>query len=369
MKTRWTLLFIFLICSRLAAQTKGRVVEEILARVNNEIITVTDLQRARNSLEDEAKQECRNCSPQQLQLLITEKEKNLLRDLIDQSLLVQHAKDLGISVEADVVKRLDQLRQQNGIATMEDLEKKINESGISFEDFKANIRNNLLTQEVIRREVGSKIIIGRDEVQKYYDEHKNEFQRPEQVVLREIFVTTDGKNEAEIAEQEKKARNLLERVKKGEDFGELAKRFSDGTTAKNGGELGVFGRGQLAKDIEEVVFKLNKSQMTDVIRTKTGFLILQVEQRYEAGLQPVDKVENEVMNRLYTEKMEGPLGLRSFLATLRQDSYVQVKPGYLDTAAVASMPIQEVEAVPEDEKKKPKRHIPFFGKKNKKEGS
>src|SRR5712692_10179408 len=192
MKTRWTLLFIFLICSRLAAQTKGHVVEEIVARVNNEIITVTDLQRARNSLEDEAKQECRNCSPQQLQLLITEKGKNLLRDLIDQSLLVQHAKDLGISVEADVVKRLDQLRQQNGIATMEDLEKKINESGISFEDFKANIRNNLLTQEVIRRARPSQTHNRREQREKNSEEHTQESRRPQQVVLREIFVTTDG---------------------------------------------------------------------------------------------------------------------------------------------------------------------------------
>ncbi len=362
MKTRWAFILLVFVCSPLAAQNKGRVIEEIVARVNNEIISAADLQRAHNALEDEVKQECRKCSPQQLQLLLSEKQKNLLRDLIDQSLLVQRAKDMGISVEADVTKRLDQIRQQNNIASMEDLEKKINESGVSFEDFKSNIRNNLLTQEVIRRQVGSKIIIGRDEVQKYYDEHKSEFQRPEQVVLREIFVSTEKKNEGEIAELEKKARNLLERVKKGEDFGELAKRYSDGSTAKNGGELGVFERGQLAKDIEEGVFKLNKGQMTEVIRTKTGFLILQVQQRYQAGLQPVDKVENEVMNRLYSEKMEP--GLRSFLTTLREESYVQVKAGYVDTAGVTSAPILEVAATPEEEKK-PKRHIPFFGKKKK----
>ena len=363
MKTKWPFLFLFFACTQLAAQTKGRVVEEIIARVNNEVITASDLQRARTSLQEEAKQECRNCTPQQLQMLMADKEKNLLRDLIDQSLLAQRAKDLGVNVETDVVKRLDQIRQQNGIASMEELEKKVNESGISFEDFKGNIRNNLLTQEVIRREVGSKILIGRDEVQKHYDEHKNEFQRPEQVYLREIFVTTEGKKEAEIPEQEKKARNLLERVKKGEDFAELAKRYSDGTTAKSGGELGVFERGQLAKDIEEMVFKMNRGQLSDVIRTKTGFLILKVEQRFEAGLQPLEKVENEVMNRIYMEKMEP--GMRRYLQTLRQDSYVVVKPGYLDSAAVASTPILEVEAAPEEEKKKGKRRFLLFGKKKK----
>ena len=363
MKTKWPFLFLFLVCTQLAAQTKSRVVEEIIARVNNEVITASDLQRARTSLQEEAKQECRNCTPQQLQMLMADKEKNLLRDLIDQSLLAQRAKDLGVNVETDVVKRLDQIRQQNGIASMEELEKKVNESGISFEDFKGNIRNNLLTQEVIRREVGSKILIGRDEVQKHYDEHKNEFQRPEQVYLREIFVTTEGKKEAEIPEQEKKARSLLERVKKGEDFAELAKRYSDGTTAKGGGELGVFERGQLAKDIEEMVFKMKRGQLSDVIPTKTGFLILKVEQRFEAGLQPLEKVENEVMNRIYMEKMEP--GMRRYLQTLRQDSYVVVKPGYLDSAAVASTPILEVEAAPEEDKKKGKRRFLLFGKKKK----
>ena len=194
--------------------------------------------------------------------------------------------------------------------------------------------------------MGSRIVIGHDDVQKYYDEHKNDFQRPEQVYLREIFVSTEGKGEAEIPQLEKKARNLLERVKKGEDFGELAKRYSDGSTAKSGGELGVFERAQLAKELEDVVFKLNKGQMTDVIRTKTGFLILQVLQRFEAGLQPVDKVEGEIMNRIYGEKMEPRL--REYLQTLRQESYVVVKPGYMDTAAVASAPIEEVAATPDE---------------------
>ncbi len=362
---------IFLISLQLGAQgnpqsdRKGKVVEEIIARVNNEVITLSDLERARNAMTDEARQDCRNCTPQQLQTLVAEKEKNLLRDLIDQSLLVQRGKDMGVKVDADVVRRLDQIRQQNNIASMEDLEKKVDESGVNFEDFKNGIRNNLLTQEVIHREVGSRIIIAHEEVQKYYDEHKSEFRRPEQVVLREMVVSTDGKKDEEIPELEKKAKNLLERVKKGEDFGELAKRYSEGTTAKNGGELGVFERGQLSKELEDLVFKMNRNQLTDAIRIKTGFLILQVQQRYEAGLQPLDKVENEIMNKLYVGRMEP--ALRSYLQTLRQDSYAVVKPGWVDTAAVSNAaPIQEVAATPDEEKtKKGKRSFPLIGKRKK----
>ncbi len=119
--------------------------------------------------------------------------KNLLRDLIDQSLLVQRAKDDGINVDADVIKRLDAIRQQYKLPAMEALEAEVNKTGQDFEDFKGQIRDQLLTQELIRKEVGSRIIISHEEVVKYYDEHKSDFVRPETVVLREIFVSTDGK--------------------------------------------------------------------------------------------------------------------------------------------------------------------------------
>ncbi len=365
MKIKWPFFLICLVCTHLAAQQKAKVVEEIIARVNNEVITNSDLQRAQSTVQEEAKQDCPKCTPQQLQIMVTEKQKNVLRDLIDQSLLVQRAKDMGINVEADVVKKLDQIRQQNNLPDMDALDKALTSQGLSAEEFKSNIRNGMLTQDVIRREVGSRLIIAKDEIQKYYNEHRSEFQRPEQVYLREIFVSTEGKTEAEIPELEKKAKNLRERVQKGEDFAELARRYSDSKTAKSGGELGVFERGQLSKDIEDIVFKMNKGQVTDVIRTKTGFLFLKVEQRFEAGLQPVEKVEGEISNRIYMDKMEP--ALRSYLQTLREDSYVVVKPGYVDTAGVSSTPIQEVAATPDEEKpaSKGKRSFPLIGKRKK----
>jgi peptidyl-prolyl cis-trans isomerase SurA len=98
------------------------------------------------------------------------------------------------------------------------------------------------------------------------------------------------------------------------------------------------------------VFALNRSQMTDVMETKTGFEILQVRERYEAGEQPLDKVEPEISNKLYEQKMEP--GMRTYLTTLREDSYVQIKPGYTDTAAVKAEPIEEV--VPTTAKDDPK---------------
>jgi peptidyl-prolyl cis-trans isomerase SurA len=333
-----------------AAEKDKRVVEEIIARVNNEIVTLSDLRRAIDAMRQDVQEECKNCTPAQIRAQVTEREKNVLRDLIDQSLLVQRGKDKGINVETDIVKRLDDIRTRNNLASMEELQQKVEESGVGWEEFRNNLRNNLLMQEVVRQEVGSRIIIDKDEVNKYYGAHKEDFHRPEMVYLSELFVSTVDKTEAEIPALEEKAKKLLDRVKNGEDFEELAKRYSDGETAKQGGELGGFQKGKLSPELEEAVYKLKAKELTSVIRTKTGFLVLRVDQRYEEGLQPVEKVENEIMNRLYGEKMQP--AMRLYTAKLRADSYVLVKPGYTDPGAVASTPIVEVEPAPEADKNK-----------------
>jgi peptidyl-prolyl cis-trans isomerase SurA len=347
-----------------AEGTNGKTVEEIIARVNNEVITRSDYQRARASAEDDAKQECAGkCTPEQLQVDIEERQKNVLRDLIDQSLLVQRGKDMGISVEPEVIKKLDQIRIQNNLSSMEDLEKAVSSQGVNWEDFKNNIRNGILTQRVIGSEVGSHISIAKDEVKKYYDEHQKDFVRLEQVALREIEVATEGKKESELPDLKKKADTALQRVKDGEDFGEIAKRLSDGSTAKQGGFLGVYKRGELSKQLEDVVFKMKKNELTDVMDTKQGYLILQIMEHYDEGMQPLNKVENEITDKLYSARMEP--ALRDYLKTLREQSYVVIKPGYQDMAGGGNSEIQEVSATPEASKSK-KGHKKFllFGKRS-----
>jgi peptidyl-prolyl cis-trans isomerase SurA len=353
------MLGVALVPSAARAQAKSVVVEEIIARVNNDVITMSDYQKADEQLREEVAHDCQGCPQDKLMAEFKDQQKDLLRGLIDQSLMVQRAKDMGISVESDVIKRLDDVRKQNGLASMEDLEKAVEGSGLAWEDYKTTIRNGLLTQEVVRREVGSHINIPNDEVKHYYDAHPQEFTRPEQVVLSEIFLSTEGKSPEEIESVQKKAEDLRNRVMKGDDFNEIAKRYSEGSTAKDGGDLGTFKQSELAPQLEEVVFKMDKGQITDVIQTKTGFEVLKVENHYKAGLQPMDKVENEIMNRLYMQKMQPQM--RDYLGQLREESYVMVKPGYTDTAAVAGASvITEVQPTPDvATKKKEKKKVPL----------
>lgn len=341
----------------------GKTVEEIIARVNNEIITRSEYDKARQTAEEDAKSECENrCTPEQLQVSIEDRQKTALRDLVDQSLLVQRAKDMGVSVEPDLIKRLDAIRTQNKLTSMEELEKAVTSSGVNWEDFKNNIRNNLLTQRVISSEVGSHINVTDEEVTKYYDAHKTEFVRPEQVGLREIVVSTEGKKPEELPDLKKKAETALKRVQDGEDFGEIAKRLSDGSTKSQGGFLGIYKRGELSKELEDRVFKMKRNDLTEVMETKQGFLVLQVLEHYDEGEQSLAKVKNEITDKIYGQRMEP--AMREYLKTLREQSYVVIKPGFQDVAGGGGSEIQEVSATPEASKQK-KNHKKYllFGKK------
>jgi peptidyl-prolyl cis-trans isomerase SurA len=341
----------------------GKVVEEIIARVNNEIITRSEYDKALATADEEVRQDCgAKCTPEQLQAALEDRKKNTLRDLIDQSLLAQRGKDMGISVETDLVKQLDQIRQGNKLDSLDALEKAVTSQGLNWEDFKNNIRNHILTQKVVSQEVGSHISIGESDARKYYDQHKENFVRPEQVALREIIVSTEGKKEAELLDLKKKAETALKRVKDGEDFGEIAKRMSDGSTKDQGGYIGAFKRGELAKQLEDTVFKMKRNDLTDVLETKQGYLIMQVLEHYDEGEQSFEKVKNEIMDRLYNEKLEP--AAREYLKTLREQSYVVIKPGFAELAGGGNSEIQEVSATPEASKKKKthKKYI-LFGKK------
>ena len=328
---------------------KGLVVEQIIARVNDDIITTHQYQGALDALRQEIKQDCSGCAPAKLASEYDTQKKDVLRDLIDQSLMVQRAKDEGISVDIDVVKQLDVVRQQYKLDSMDALRRAVEASGLNWDDYQQSIKDRLLTQKLIQRDVGGTIQIGRKDIEQYYQTHKSSFDRPETVVIREIFLSTKGKTPEQVAEIKKKIDGIRQRVENGDDFGQLAKLYSEGSTAQQQGELGAFTRGQLAKPLEEGVFGLQHNQMTPVIRTSSGFELLQVEQHFQAGVQPLDAVETEIENKIYEQKIFP--ALREFLKHLREESYIVVKPGYVDSAAVAESPIEEVAPGTSDEKK------------------
>src|SRR5689334_22551819 len=286
-----------------AADTPGvKVIEEIAAKVNGDIITRGELEKKKADAEAEAKRQ--GLSGARLSDAMREYSANLLKEEIDQLLLVQKAKDLNINVDNEIAKRLTDIQVQNKKPNPDEFQAWISEqSGMTFEDFKDRMKREALTQRVIGQEVMRNITIPEPEMQKYYEEHKKEFMREDQVFLSQILISTEGKTAAQAAAAEKKAKDLVARAKKGEKFSDLARDNSDDIeTAKNGGYVGAMTRGIMDKSIEDVVFKEKKGFVTDPIKLRGSYLILKVEDRVEAGQASYEEAKNDIQERVVQPK-------------------------------------------------------------------
>ncbi len=368
------------------------MVEEIIARVNSQIVTRSEFLRSKDQLKDDVKQQ----DAANADKLYAEREKDILRDLIDQQLLLEKGKDLGITGDTDLIKRLDQMRKDMKLDTMEDLEKAATAQGIPYEDFKQNMRNQIITQKVIGEEVGSHLTITKEEQEKFYDEHKSEMEQPESIRLSEILVapkkpadaptaakpvqgdpadssagSDNAKNQDEAAKQaeaaaalaaaEAKANDLLKQIRAGASFEDVAKKSSDGPSAAQGGDLGVFKRGSLAKELEDKTFAMKTGEVTDVIRTKQGYVILKVTSHTVAGIPPLKDVESRIQDAMYYQKLQP--ALRAYLTKLREEAYIDIKTGYIDSGASPNQtkPVETAAAKESDAKNLKKKRKKVLG--------
>ena len=305
------------------------VVEEIVARVNSQIITRSQYQREQQTLKDEAQQQ----DPAHAAEIAADGSKDVLRGLIDRELLLEKGKELDINADAEVIKKLDELRKQMKLDSLEDLEKAAQAQGVSFEDFKQNMRTDIITQQVIQREVGGHINISKDEEDAFYEKHKADLERPEAIKLSEILVSTDaaGDDPQKLAAAEAKANDLLKQIRAGTSFEEIAKKNSQGLSAAQGGELGYFERGKLAKQLEDLTFGMKKDQVSDVVRTKQGFVILKVTDHVAAGIPAKSEIESRLQEAVYMQKLQP--ALREYLTKLREQAFIKIAAGYVDSGA------------------------------------
>jgi peptidyl-prolyl cis-trans isomerase SurA len=373
---------------QVAAQASGQTVEEIITRVNNQIITKSEFERSKDQLRDEVKGQ----NPKDPDKAFEEREKDVLRDLVDQQLLLDKGKDLGITGDTELIKKLDQMRKDMKLETLEDLEKEATKQGVSWEDFKQNMRNQIITQKVIGEEVSSHLSVSKEEIQQFYDTHKNEMEQPEYIRLSEILVapkmvapapaaaptpagaapandpsapaptppSVDPAAEqaarqvaeaAALSAAEAKANDLLKQIHEGASFEDIAKKYSDGPSAADGGNLGTFERGKLAKSIEDETFALKPGEVTKVTQTKQGYVILKVVEHQQAGIPPLKDVLPRIQDALYYEKLQP--ALRAYLTKLREDAYIKYADGYIDTGKSPNQtqPVETAAAKESDAKK------------------
>lgn len=307
------------------------VVEEIVAKVNGDIITRGDLAASKVLMEKEAK--AQGLSGMALQQALQRGAADDLRNKIDEFLLVQKGKELDINVDADLNKFIAGVQSDSKIADPDKFHDWVRQIiGMSYEDFRQRKKNELITSRVVDEEVWRNINIPEADMLKYYNEHKADFIRKESVTLREILVSTgDGKPET-VAAARKKADALLARARSGSDkFSDLARQNSDAPSAEDEGLLPPFEKGKLSKPIEDVVFSHEKGYITDIIRIPAGFEFLKIEDHVAEGQATFDDVKAQI-NNILIRPIADPK-LREYLTGLRQNAFLQIKPGYIDTGA------------------------------------
>lgn len=348
---------LFVCLTLLPGLAEGQVVEQIVARVNNQIISSSEYARSKDQLREEVKAQ----DPGDADKVYADKEKDVLRDLIDQQLLLEKGKDLQITGDTDLIKQLDEMRKQMKLPDLEALEKEAEKQGVSWEDFKQQQKNQIITRKVIGQEVGSRLSISKEEEQQFYDEHKNDMEQPESIRLSEILIAPkpatpsitpaagtsapgatpasapadeaakQATEEAALKSAEDKANDLLKQIRDGANFEDIAKKNSDGPSAADGGVLGIFKRGQLAKELEDKTFAMKAGEVTDVIRTRQGYVILKVLDHQQAGIPTLKEIEPRIQDALYMQKLQP--ALRTYLTKLREDAYIDIAPGFVDSGA------------------------------------
>lgn len=307
------------------------VIEEIVAKVNGDIITRGEIERTRRQLESEMRSQ-QNLTGVRLQTALQERDKDILRERIDQLLLVQKGKELSVNVESELSRYMADLQRKFNIADPDKFQAFVREqTGLPYEDFKAEQKNSMVTQRVIRDQVGRTINVPSEERKKYYEDHKADFMRQERVFLRQIQVSTEGKNADGIAAAEKKAKDLAARAKKGEKFPEMARDNSDATTAQQGGDMGTWQKGQLRKEVEDLIWDKPRGFVTDALKVAEGFLILKVDEHQKEGLATYEEVESEIMDKFYGQQFQPKI--RDFLTKLRQDAFLEIKAGWVDSGS------------------------------------
>jgi peptidyl-prolyl cis-trans isomerase SurA len=316
--------------SSVFGQGERKTLDEIVARVNSDIILRSEYDDTLKVVEAELLQQYQG---PQLEEATTDARVHALRDLIDKKLLAQKAEEFGVNADLEVITTMERMRQEYSFGSLEALELAITEQGQNIDDFKASIADQYLTQQILQREVYPKIIITTEDIRTFYDENAEQFDRPEGVRLREIVILTEGKTPEEIEAAEKKIEETLARVRGGEDFPEVASEVSEVPTAGNGGDLGFLEQGSLQTDYKDAAASLERRQISDVIRQSDALVILKVEDKHDGGILPFELAQQDIQDLIWRNRISPRI--RAYLDRLRLEGFIDVREGYEDSGRVS----------------------------------
>jgi parvulin-like peptidyl-prolyl isomerase len=318
------LLILFLLFSALSVSTSQEVIEEIVAIVNDDIITRSEYRAAYEAnyqmLRAQFKGEELN---RQLELM----KKNLMDQLITGKLLLQEAENLeNINVDEQVRLYIDNIKKENSINSDEDLKRILKQQGTSYEEWTGVLRENMMKDAVIFSEVQRSIVVDEAEIVSYHELHPEEFTEPPEFKLKAITITSGSGSDEGI---EAKKQEINRKIAAGEDFGVLASEYSEGPEKESSGDLGSFKKGDLAKELEEPVENLRQGEVTPWIQFRNGWYILKLVEKKEARVKPFEEARDDIEKKLLGEKTQ--VKLEEFMKELKDRSYIKIlNPNPLD---------------------------------------
>ncbi len=295
----------------------AKTVDRIVAQVNDEIITLSELKRETAMY---LKELATKYTGEQYDQMAQKVEKEVLDNLIQDKLLYQKAMEMGFNANVDnkVSSLVQQAVKENNFKDTDELEKTLEESGRTLREYRDDLKRSVIIRELVNEFVDSRIALLTPEIEKYYKDHAADFTTPEEVTLSEILISTEDGDKA----AEDRANDIYSRLQKGESFAALASQYSKGSTANKGGSIGTYIISKLNADTVKAIEGLKDGDISKPQRIKEGIIIYRVDARKMAATLPLAQVQDEIKNRIY-QKKRGP-EFERYVNALKEDAYIQI---------------------------------------------
>jgi peptidyl-prolyl cis-trans isomerase SurA len=311
-------LAIITVLAALTAFSYAAVVDKIVVVVNNEIITQREIDIMLAPIYSQYSTMYKGA---ELIKMLEDVREKILKQLIEDRLIFSEAKKLNIIIdEKEIDAKIDEMRKKVGSET--DLESMLNEQNLTLNELRARYKEKIMTRKLIDNKVGAKIIITPLEVKNYYNSNKENFMQPEEIKLRTILMKPD-KDKGQEAGALQLAKDVLKRLKEGCDFEGLAKEYSDGQGASEGGLMGYVKKGDLMPQIEDIVFNLKDGETTGIIQSPLGYHIFKVDERKIRRMRELPEVRQDIEEFLYREKATQKL--KGWIDSLSKSAYIEFK--------------------------------------------
>jgi len=293
------------------------IIEEIVAKVNDAIITRQELEEAATPLMREIFEKYQG---EERIEQIKKMKATLLEEMINSALIINQAKLYGFTVsESDIQEAIERFKEQNQIASDEELERQLMMQGYSLDKLKEQMKKGFLQRRVLQQDIQPKIILTEGETLNYYNKNIENYTTQEEVRISQLFFALEDQTPDALKEEVMQIRS---RINDANDFINMVRQYSDNPEEQQDGDLGYFKRGDLLKEIEDAAFSLEMGEISPIIETARGIYIIYVSDKKPAKKNPFEEVKENIQNQLYNQKVQEKM--KEYLEELREVSYVEI---------------------------------------------